>query len=42
MARHPKLDRLRACRAAMQQLGNADRQEAGRWLNQRVENSGIR
>ena len=32
-------DRLRSYRAAMKQLGNADRQEVGRWLNNRAENS---
>ena len=32
-------DRLRSYRAAMKQLGNQDRQEVGRWLNNRAENS---
>jgi len=32
-------DRLRSYRAAMQAIGNADVQEYGRWLNNRVENS---
>ena len=32
-------DRLRSYRAAMVQLGNARRQEMGRWLNNRGENS---
>src|SRR5665811_1380851 len=32
-------DRLRSYRAAMKVVGNADRQETGRWLNNRVENS---
>lgn len=32
-------DRLRSYRAAIKQLGNADRQEVGRWLNNRAENS---
>jgi len=32
-------DRLRSYRAAMKVIGNADRQETGRWLNNRVENS---
>ncbi|KQN82210.1 transposase [Sphingomonas sp. Leaf67] len=32
-------DGLRSYRAAMNDLGNADRQEAGRWANNRVENS---
>ena len=32
-------DRLRSYRAAMSQLGNACRQEIGRWLNNRAENS---
>ena len=32
-------DRLRSYRAAMVQLGNARRQEIGRWLNNRGENS---
>ncbi|MFM8754496.1 MAG: IS6 family transposase [Phenylobacterium sp.] len=32
-------DRLRSYRAAMKLLGNQDRQEVGRWLNNRAENS---
>ena len=32
-------DRLRSYRAAMNVIGNAERQEAGRWLNNRAENS---
>lgn len=32
-------DKLRSCRAAMKEIGNAERQEAGRWLNNRAENS---
>ena len=32
-------DRLRSYGAAMKEIGNADRQEMGRWLNNRVENS---
>ena len=32
-------DRLRSYRAAMRVVGNADRQETGRWLNNRAENS---
>jgi putative transposase len=39
---HPNVivtDRLRSCRAAMKVIGNAERQAAGRWLNNRVENS---
>jgi len=32
-------DRLPSYRAAMKILGNADRQETGRWLNNRAENS---
>ena len=32
-------DKLRSYRAAMMIIGNADRQETGRWLNNRVENS---
>ena len=32
-------DKLRSYRAAMKDLGNAGRQETGRWLNNRVENS---
>lgn len=32
-------DRLRSYRAAMNEVGNAHRQETGRWLNNRGENS---
>jgi putative transposase len=32
-------DGLRSYRAAMTELGNADKQEIGRWANNRVENS---
>ncbi|MDH4384373.1 MAG: IS6 family transposase [Caulobacter sp.] len=32
-------DRLRSYRAAMKQIGNADRQQVGHWLNNRAENS---
>ena len=32
-------DGLRSYRAAMNELGNADKQEIGRWANNRVENS---
>ena len=32
-------DRLRSFRAAMKVIGNANRQETGRWLNNRAENS---
>jgi len=32
-------DRLRSCRAAMKVVGVSDRQECGRWLNNRAENS---
>ncbi len=32
-------DRLRSYCAAMKVIGNAERQETGRWLNNRVENS---
>jgi len=39
---HPEVivtDRLRSYRAAMKIIGNAERQEMGRWLNNRAENS---
>jgi putative transposase len=39
---HPEAivtDRLRSYRAAMKVIGNAERQETGRWLNNRAENS---
>ena len=44
MKRHgrPKIivtDKLRSYRAAMKVVGNASRQETGRWLNNRAENS---
>jgi putative transposase len=32
-------DGLRSYRAAMSELGKADKQEVGRWANNRVENS---
>ena len=32
-------DKLRSYRAAMKVIGNADRQETGRWLNNKAENS---
>ena len=32
-------DKLRSYGAAMKVIGNADRQEIGRWLNNRAENS---
>jgi putative transposase len=32
-------DKLRSYGAAMNEIGNADRQETGRWLNNRAENS---
>jgi putative transposase len=32
-------DGLRSYRAAMKEIGNADRQEVGRWANNRAENS---
>ncbi|MFZ3581499.1 DDE-type integrase/transposase/recombinase, partial [Loktanella sp. DJP18] len=32
-------DQLRSYGAAMKEIGNADRQETGRWLNNRGENS---
>lgn len=32
-------DKLRSYSAAMKEIGNADRQETGRWLNNRAENS---
>ena len=34
-------DGLRSYPAAMRELGNLDRREMGRWLNDRAENSGI-
>jgi putative transposase len=35
-------DGLRSYRAAMNELGNAEKQEVGRWANNRVENSHLR
>jgi len=32
-------DNLRSCGAAMKEIGNADRQRSGRWLNNRIESS---
>jgi putative transposase len=32
-------DKLRSCGAAIKVIGNADRQQTGRWLNNRAENS---
>ena len=32
-------DGLRSYGAALKEIGNADRQEVGRWLNNRAENS---
>jgi putative transposase len=32
-------DKLRSYGAAMKEIGNTDRQETGRWLNNRAENS---
>jgi putative transposase len=32
-------DRLRSYKAAMREIGNEARQETGRWLNNRAENS---
>jgi len=34
-----RADGLRSYRAAMNELGNADKQEVGRWANKRVENT---
>ena len=44
MRRHGKpkavtTDGLRSYKAAMKEIGNADRQEVGRWANNRCENS---
>jgi putative transposase len=44
MKRHGRVkviitDGLRSCRAAMKYLGNSEKQEVGRWANNRVENS---
>ena len=33
------MEKLRSYRAAMMIIGNADRQEIGRWVNNRAENS---
>jgi len=38
-ARNIVTDGLRAYSAAMKEIGNVDRQEVGRWLNNRAENS---
>ena len=38
-ARVVTTDGLRSYKAAMKEIGNADRQEVGRWANNRVENS---
>jgi putative transposase len=35
-------DGLRSYKAAMNEIGNAEKQEVGRWANNRAENSGIR
>jgi putative transposase len=32
-------DKLRSCGAAMKVIGSTDKQETGRWLNNRAENS---
>ena len=32
-------DKLRSYGAALKEIGNADRQETGRWVNNRAENS---
>ena len=34
-------DKMRSYRAAMMIIGNADRQETGRWINNRAENSNL-
>jgi transposase-like protein len=44
MKRHGKVaviitDKLRSYGAAMKEIGDADRQETGRWLNNRAKNS---
>ncbi|WP_226688812.1 IS6 family transposase [Ruegeria arenilitoris] len=44
MKRHGKAenvvtDRFASCRAALRELGAAEKQQTGRWLNNRVENS---
>ena len=36
---HVVTDKLRSYGAAMKEIGNADRQMTGRWLNNRAENS---
>ncbi|WP_370238435.1 DDE-type integrase/transposase/recombinase, partial [Brevundimonas sp.] len=38
-ARTITTDGLRSCKAAMKELGNTEKQEIGRWANNRVENS---
>jgi putative transposase len=35
----PVIDRLRSSKTAMSELGREDKQEVGRWANNRVENS---
>ena len=35
-------DNLRSYGAAMKVIGNVDKQETGRWLNNRAENSQVR
>jgi putative transposase len=35
----PVTDKLRSCGAALKEIGAADRQETGRWMNNRAENS---
>ncbi len=32
-------DKLRSCGAALKEIGSVDKQETGRWLNNRAENS---
>ena len=39
LARSDHTDGLRSYRAAVSDLGNAEKQEVGRWANNRVENS---
>ncbi len=38
-AKESVTDRLASCKAAFRELGAADKQQTGRWLNIRVENS---
>ncbi len=40
-ARAITTDGLRSYKAAMKVIGDAEKQEIGRWANNRVENSGI-